>query len=235
MAIDGKTIAKNTGMLYFRMLLMMLVSLYTSRILLATIGVEDYGIYSVVGGVVVMIGFLSGTMSTTSSRFITVALGHSDMQEMKKTFSSILLVNLLLAVIVCLLAETVGLWFFNEKMVIPDDRRFAALWVYQVSVIVTVLSLVTVPFNAAIIAHEKMKAFAFISLFDAFARLGIVYLLMVSPIDKLIFYAILMALIQVVNFSVYVIYCLRKFEETGLRVSYDKTIVRNVFGFIAWS
>lgn len=235
MAIDGRKIAKNTGLLYFRMLLMLVVSLYTSRVLLATIGVDDYGIYNVVGGVVVMIGFLSGTMSTTSSRFVTVALGHNDLQEMKKTFSSILLVNLLLAIIVLLLAETIGLWFFEEKMVIPENRKIAALWVYQVSVIATSMAIISVPFNAAIIAHEKMNAFAYISLFDAFARLGIVYLLKVSPMDMLIFYAILIFLVQLVNVLVYIIYCMRKFEEVELRVSFDKDIVKKVFAFITWS
>ena len=235
MAIEGKKIAKNTGLLYFRMLLMMVVSLYTSRILLATIGVDDYGIYNVVGGVVVMIGFLSGTMTTTSSRFITVALGHNDMQDMRKTFSSTLLVNLLLALLICLLAETIGLWFLNEKMIIPFERRTAAFWVYQFSIASTVFSIIMVPFRATIIAHEKMGAFAYFSLFDAFARLGVIYLLVISPIDRLVFYAALIFLVHIIDVFIYILYSLIKFEEAKLRISYDKEIVKKIFGFITWS
>jgi len=235
MAIEGKKIAKNTGILYFRMLLLMGVSLYTSRILLDTLGVEDFGIYNVVGGVVVMIGFLNGTMSTTSSRFITVALGHGDLNETNKTFSSILLVNILLALLVFILADSLGLWFLNEKMNIPSERENAAFWVYQLSVASIVFSIIMVPFRATIIAHEKMGAFAYISLFDAFAKLGIIYLLIVSPIDKLIFYAILMLLVHIVDVFIYIIYCLRKFDEANFRINGDRIIIKKVFSFITWS
>lgn len=235
MAIDSKRIAKNTGLLYFRMLLMIVISLYTSRILLDTLGVEDFGIYNVVGGVVVMIGFLNGTMGTTSSRFITVSLGQNDMKEMRKTFSSILLVNLFLALLVFVLAETIGLWFLIEKMTIPPDRADASMWVYQLSVISVMFTIVTVPFNAVIIAHEKMGAFAYISLFDAFAKLGIVYLLLFSPLDRLVFYAILMLFVHVVNMLIYIVYCLWKFPEASMKVIYDRTIIKSVFGFISWA
>ena len=174
MAIEGKRIAKNTGLLYIRMLLLMAVSLYTSRIVLSTLGVIDFGIYNVVGGVVVMLGFLNGTLGTASSRFITVSLSYKDLNRMKSTFNCVFIVNLLLALVVLILSETVGLWFMAEKMTIPHERYEAAFWVYQFSVITVIFNIVTLPFYASIIAHERMGAFAYISLIDAFAKLIIV-------------------------------------------------------------
>lgn len=161
MAIDGRKIAKNTAALYFRMILLMIISLYTSRVVLAALGVDDYGIYNVVGGVVALLGFLNGTISTSSSRFITVALGTGDETEMRKTFTTVFTVCILLLTLIILVAETVGLVFLSEKMVIPTSRMNAAFWVYQFSVITVALNVISVPFNAAIIAHEKMDVFAY--------------------------------------------------------------------------
>lgn len=235
MVVEGKRIAMNTGLLYFRMLLLMVVSLYTSRILLSTLGEVDFGLYNVVGGVVVMLGFLQGTMSTASARFITVALGKRDINNLRKVFSNIFLVNAILALVVVFLSETIGLWFLLEKMSIPPDRLNASIWVYQFSVASVALNIVTVPFNASIIAHEKMGAFAYISLFDAIAKLIIVYLLMASPIDRLIFYASLIFLVHTIDIIIYYVYCNRRFLETKIKLEYDKSVIKNIFSFVTWS
>lgn len=233
---NKKRIAKNTIFLYMRMIVLMATSLYTSRIVLASLGVKDFGIYNVVGGVVTCLGFLSGTLSTASSRFITVALGKGDMMQMKKIFSNVLLVNLALCIVVLIAGETCGLWFLYEKMLIPQDRMNAAIWVYQLSIVTVLLNIISVPYNAAIIAHEKMKAFAYISLFDAFAKLGVAYLITVSSgIDKLIFYASLLFFIQLVDRIIYGQYCVRNFAETKFEFSYDKTLLKEMGTFIGWS
>ena len=218
------------------MLLLMATSLYTSRVVLASLGVENFGIYNVVGGIVTCLGFLNGTLSTASSRYITVALGKGNLERMKKVFSSVLLVNLLLAVIVLLLSETIGLWFLYEKMVIPEDRMTAAFWVFQFSVLTILLNICSVPYNAVIIAHERMKAFAYISLFDAAAKLGVAFLISVSlGIDKLIFYAALLFIIQVIDRLIYGEYCVRKFQEVNFHLSFDKKLLENMARFIGWS
>ena len=233
---NNKRIAKNTIFLYMRMIVLMATSLYTSRIVLASLGVKDFGIYNVVGGVVTCLGFLSGTLSTASSRFITVALGKGDMMQMKKIFSNVLLVNLALCIVVLIAGETVGLWFLYEKMLIPQGRMNAAIWVYQLSIVTVLLNIISVPYNAAIIAHEKMKAFAYISLFDAFAKLGVAYLITVSSgIDKLIFYASLLFFIQLVDRIIYGQYCVRNFAETKFEFSYDKALLKEMGTFIGWS
>lgn len=235
MPIESKRIAKNTGLLYFRMLLLMTVSLYTSRVLLSVLGVVDYGLYNVVGGIVVMIGFLQGTMGTASSRFVTVALSGGDMKYMRNVFTNVFLINALLALIVVVLAETIGLWFLIEKMTIPADRMNASLWVYQFSILAIAQNIVSVPFYASIIAHERMAAFAYISLFDAFAKLLIVYLIAVSPFDRLVFYAFLIMVVQTVDILIYNVYCLRNFPETRIRFQYDKSLIKEIFGFISWA
>lgn len=172
---DNKRIAKNTLMLYIRMIFVMLVSLYTSRVVLATLGIEDYGIYNVVGGVVVMFGFLNGAMSASTSRYITFALGKGELGEQLKVFNTSLQIHLIIALLILLLAETVGLWFLQSKMIIAGDRQYAAFWVYQCSVLTMMASIINVPFNASIIAHERMSVFAYISIFEVISKLGIVY------------------------------------------------------------
>lgn len=232
---NSKRIAKNTLLLYARMLLLMLINLYTSRVILNVLGVEDYGIYNVVGGIVVMFSFLSGSLSTASSRFITYDLGIGNISIMKKTFGNIVAIHLLLAIIVFILGETVGLWFVMNKLQIPGNRMTAALWVYQFSIYSFVLNIISVPYNATIIAHERMKAFAYISIIDAVLKLLIVYLLVVIPFDKLIVYAILFFLIQLFDRIIYGVYCLRNFEETKTKISFEKHLFKRIFGFSAWT
>ena len=199
------------------MIFVMLGSLYTSRVVLATLGIEDYGIYNVVGGVVVMFGFLNGAMSASTSRYITFALGKGELGEQLKVFNTSLQIHLIIALLILLLAETVGLWFLQSKMIIAGDRQYAAFWVYQCSVLTMMASIINVPFNASIIAHERMSVFAYISIFEVISKLGIVYLLMIVPVDKLIFYAALLFAVQLLMQSVYMRYCVRHFEEVELK------------------
>ena len=233
---NNKRIAKNTLLLYFRMLLTMVVSLYTSRVVLHALGVEDYGIYNVVGGVVTFLGFLNGTLSTASSRYITVALGEGNIMKMRQVFASVLQINILLAIIVLILSETIGLWFLYNKMVIPSERMTAALWVYHFSILTVMLNIVSIPYNASIIAHEKMKSFAYISIFDAFAKLLIAYLLTLNiNYDKLIIYSLLLLLVQFIDRIIYCQYCITRFPETKYTMYYNKYLIKEMMSFISWS
>lgn len=232
----GKLILQNTLFLYLRMFVMMAVSLYTSRVVLRALGVEDFGIYNVVGGIVLCIGFLNNTMSTASSRFITVAIAHNEKRTIKKVLSNVFTVNIMLAVLIVLICETVGLWFLYNKMKIPSPRLDAAFWTFQISILSTVLNIVTVPYNATIIANEKMQAFAYITLFDAFAKLLIAYfLLYMSSVDHLILYALLILLIQIVDCAIYCDYCRRKLNIRKIKLSYDKPFIKKMFSFVGWS
>ena len=223
---NNKRIAKNTLLLYVRMLFLMIISLYTSRVILNTLGVEDYGINNVVSGFIGMLGFLSGSLGAASSRFITYDLGIGDMVTMKRTFGNIVTIHLLLAVMILIFGETIGLWFVLNKLQIPENRMTAALWVYQFSIFSFMLSIVSVPYNATIIAHERMKAFAYISIVDAILKLLIVYLLVIIPYDKLIIYAILFFCIQVFDRVVYGVYCYRHFEETKTKLAFNKKLFK---------
>ena len=214
---NNKRIAKNTLLLYVRMLFMMLVSLYTSRVVLNTLGVVDFGVYNVVGGVIAMLGFLTGSLGAASSRYITYDLGIGDMVIMKRTFGNIKSIHYILAGVILLIGETVGLWFVVTKLQIPAERATAAFWVYQFSILSSMLAVISVPYNATIIAHEKMSAFAYISIADAVLKLLIVYLLVVIPYDKLIIYAVLLFVIQSFDQIIYILYCYKHFEEIRSR------------------
>lgn len=232
---NNKRIAKNTLLLYVRMLFMMLVSLYTSRVVLNTLGVVDFGIYNVVGGVIAMLGFLTGSLGAASSRYITYDLGKGDMAIMKRTFGNIKSIHYILAGVILLIGETVGLWFVVTKLQIPTERATAALWVYQFSILSSMMAVISVPYNATIIAHEKMSAFAYISIVDAVLKLLIVYLLVVIPYDKLIIYAVLLFVIQTFDQIVFIIYCSKHFEETHSRCCYDKKQFKEIFAFAGWT
>ena len=232
---SNKTIAKNTLLLYFRMIFAMLVSLFTSRIVLAKLGVEDFGIYQVAGGVVSMLTFLNGALSTGSSRFITFALGKNDKDNLSKTFSTTLIIHFVLALIIALLAETIGLWFFYNKLMIPENRLFAASVVYHLSILTTFISIVQVPYNAVITAHEKINIYAYVSIIEVVLKLIIVYLLTISPWDKLIFFASLLCIIQLSITLFYNIYCRKNFEESRFKFAYDKSILTEISKFSGWS
>lgn len=232
---NNKRIIKNTLLLYVRMLLLMIINLYTSRVILNTLGVEDYGINNVVGGIVIMFGFLSGSLGAASSRFITFDLGKGDVDIMKKTFGNIVTIHLLIASIILILGETIGLWFVLNKLQIPASRMTAALWVYQFSIFSFVLNVISVPYNASIIAHEKMKAFAYISIADAILKLLVVFLLVIIPFDKLIMYSFFIFCIQIFDRIIYGTYCLRNFEETKSRLSYNKKLFKEILSFAVWT
>lgn len=232
---NNKRIAKNTLLLYVRMLFMMAVSLYTSRVVLHTLGVEDFGIYNVVGGVVAMFSVISGSLSAAISRFITYELGKGNKEKLIRIFSSSVTIQIGLGLIILVLAEAIGIWFLNTKMTIPTNRMYAANWVFQLSILTFIINLISVPYNAAIIAHERMSAFAYISILEVVAKLVIVYLLLVSPIDKLIFYAILMAAVALIIRFVYGYYCKRHFEECTYHFVFDKELLKRMFGFAGWN
>lgn len=232
---NNKRIAKNTLLLYVRMLFMMAISLYTSRVILNTLGVEDYGIYNVVGGIVAMFGFINGSMSSATQRYITFALGKGNFENLQKVFSTALQIHILISVLIIILGETVGLWFMYEKMQIPTDRINAAFWVLQCSIASTVIMILSVPYNADIIAHEKMSAFAYISIIEAILKLIIVYLLLISPFDKLIFYALLILAVQLLIRFCYSSYCNKHFSESRYRKVWDKLLFKEMTSFAGWS
>ena len=232
---NNKRIAKNTLLLYIRMFFTMIVSLYTSRVILNTLGVEDYGIYNAVGGFVAMFAVISNSLSAAISRFITYELGKGTQERINKIFSTAVLIQLLISLGVILLALTLGTWFINSKMVIPSNRLNAANWVFYLSVLTFVVNLISVPYNACIIAHEQMKAFAYIGIVEAVLRLGIAFAIIISPIDNLVFYALLMCLLAIFIRLMYGTYCKRHFEESHFRWVYDKVLVKEIFGFAGWN
>lgn len=232
---NNKRIAKNTLLLYVRMLFIMAISLFTSRVILNTLGVEDYGIYNVVGGVVAMFGFINGSMSSATQRYITFALGKEDKNRLQKVFSTTLQIHTLIAGIIVLLGETIGLWFLYNIIQIPADRMDAAFWILQCSIMSTVIMIISVPYNADIIAHEKISAFAYISILEVILKLAIVYMLVVFPFDKLILFAFLMLAVQLLIRFCYSIYCNRHFEETKYKHVCDKDLFKEMIEFAGWS
>lgn len=234
-AENNKRIAKNTLLLYFRMLLTMAVSLYTSRVILQTLGVEDYGIYNVVGGVVAMLGFLNSSLSGASSRFITYELGKGDSGNMKEMFSTILCIHLILAILILLVGETIGLWFVKTKLVIPIDRMQAAMWTYHCSILTAIISIISVPYNSLIVAHEKMNAFAYISIVEVTLKLLIVWMLTFFSYDKLIVYAVLYLIVQFLIRNIYNNYCTKHFDESRTLPSYHPKQMKEIFVYAGWT
>lgn len=233
--LDNKRIAKNTMFLYFRMILIMGVTLYTSRVILDKLGVDDYGLYNVVGGVVGLLSFLNGTFSIGTSRFLTYELGVGNQERLKDTFSTAFFVHLLLGLFIVLLMETGGLWFLHNKLVIPDERLTACFWVFQLSILTALVSITQVPYTAAIMAHEHMNIYAYISIFETFAKLGVCYMLSISSIDRLIVYAILIAIVQILVAVFYRVYCVHHFSESHLRRVFDRKIFKGMMGFSGWN
>lgn len=227
---------KNTILLYGRMVFMMAISLYTSRVVLSVLGVEDFGIYNVVGGIVVVLSFLNTSMAGATQRFLNVELGKQDLLSLKKVFVTSVVIHISIALVVLLLAETVGVWFLNTHMTIPLNRISAANLVFQFSVASFLLTIIAVPFNAAIIAHEEMTVFAYISIIEAILKLFIVYLLVVIPIDKLVMYALLMVLVSASISLSYCLFCKKKFNECkGFSIRYDKHYMSKMLGFSGWT
>lgn len=222
-------------MLYIRMLFTMAVSLFTSRVVLQTLGVEDYGVFSVVGGVITMFAFINGGMVSSTQRYLNFEIAKGNAERLRSVFNTALQIHALIAVVIIILGETIGLWFLLEKLVIPEERMTAAIWVYQCSIIACVVNILSVPYNADIIAHEKMSAFAYISILDVTLKLVIVYLLVVSPIDKLIAYAILTLLVQLLIRYVYTRYCNKHFQESFVEWKLNKPLFKEMLSFAGWS
>jgi O-antigen/teichoic acid export membrane protein len=235
MQTANKTIAKNTIFLYFRMMFTMMVSLYTSRVILQVLGVDDYGLYAVVGGMVGMLAFLTNALSTGSSRFLTFELGKNNPVHLHRTFDTTLTIHILLSVVIILLAETVGLWFVYNKLGISPERLDAAVFAYHFSILTCVIAVLQVPYNASIISHEKMNVFAYISIFEGLAKLGAVYILVLGEFDKLKLYAILIFIVQIFVALFYCLYCIRHYHETHYKATFDRDIFRKISAFSGWS
>lgn len=234
-AENTKRIAKNTLVLYVRTLLTMLVSLYTSRVILNTLGVSDFGIINVVGGVVSMFSVISGSLSSSISRFITFELGHGDINKLKRIFSTSVNIQIGISLIIVVLAECIGVWFVNHKLNIPEGRLVAANWVFQCSLLSFVIGLISVPYNACIIAHERMSVFAYISILETILKLLIVYMLFISPYDKLISYSILFVIVAIIIRLIYGWYCHNHFAESHYKFIYDRPLIKEMSGFAGWS
>jgi O-antigen/teichoic acid export membrane protein len=232
---NTRRIAKNTLMLYFRQILIMLVSLYTIRVVLNTLGAEDYGIYNVVAGVVTMFGFISASLASGSQRFFAFEIGRGDQVRLQQVFGVTFIIYLMMVVLVFLLAETIGLWFLNSKMTIPVGRLTAANWVYQSSVCSFALNVVATPFNASIMAHERMSFYAYISILEALLRLAAVVFLTLFSLDKLKLYAVLLTLITVIVTLIRILYCKKKFKECSYFFHWEKKLAASLFAYSGYN
>ena len=231
MKANKNIIVKNTLFLYIRMFFTLLVTLYTSRIVLNVLGANDFGTYSVVGGIIGTFSFLSTTLASSTQRFLNYEMGSQNTGKLKDIFRTSLSIHLILSLIIILLAETLGLWFLNTQMNIPSERMYAANWVYQCSIASFVISIMSVPYNAAIIAHEKMSAFAYISILEVTLKLLVVFLLQWIGGDKLIIYAIMLMIAQLIVRLVYSRYAEIHFEECDNHYSINKTIMKEMLSF----
>ncbi len=233
-SLNNKRIAKNTLMLYIRMGISMLISLYTARVVLNTLGVNDYGIYNVVGGVVALFGFITSSMSTATSRFLTYDLGKNDIDSLKKTFSAAITVHFLIALIILVLTETIGIWFLENKLEIDPFRIKATRIVYQFSIVNAIISIFLAPYTASVFSHERMNVYAIIEIIVVFLKLFAVILLKFTHSDKLILYAGMLLVVTFLHFISYVIYCGRNFDECRFRLSDDKSKIMPMLCFSGW-
>ena len=231
----NKRIAKNSLLLYIRMGVMMIISFFTARITLEALGVVDYGINNVVGGLISMFSLISNSLSNSIGRFITFHLGKGDFIELNKIFSTSINIQAILATIVIIAIETIGVWFLDNKMVIPADRLTAAHWVLHCSTLMFALGLISLPYNATIVAHEKMNIYAYFTLYDALARLAIVFGIKHYGGDKLIFLAIISIIPSIIKQFYYWHYCKKNFEECTYHAIWDKRVFKEMFGFAGWN
>lgn len=232
---DNKRLAKNTLFLYFRMFITLLVGLYTSRVVLNVLGVTDYGIYNVLGGIVAIFATLNSAMSSTSSIYITYYLGRGDSGKLKQIFSTVTYIHVAIAIIVVLSCETIGMWFFYNHMTIPSERIDVAFWLLQFSFAASFLSMINIPYTGLIIAHENMDIYAYISIFDVVMKLLIVFLIQVTPVDRLLSYGFLILLVQIIDFLVYRFYCVRKYVESHLILYFDRPLFKELASYFGWS
>lgn len=234
-SVNNKRIAKNTILLYIRMVVMMVVSLYTSRVVLQALGVEDFGLYNIVGGIVVLFSILNGALTSSTQRFLNFELGKGNIEEVSSLFRCSKSIHLILIFIIVLLSETIGLWYINDIMNVPKDRIQAANWIYQFSIVTFCFNVYRVPYNASIIAHEKMDFYAYISIIEAVLKLLIVYLLMLGDFDKLIVYSFLLMIVCILITQCYIIYCKHSFSDAKSGLEWNKNNVKRMFSFSGWS
>lgn len=232
---NNKRIAKNTMMLYLRMILILVVTLYTSRVVLNTLGVSDFGVYTVVGGFVSMLAYLNSVFVSSTQRFMSFALGKGNHDKIAATFATSKLTHIFIALIILIVAETFGLWFINNKLVIEAGRMIAANWVYQCSIASLLITIVSIPYNSCIVAHEHMQVYAYVSILEVVLKLVILYLLVVLPGDKLIIYALLHVVISLIIRFCYTIYCRRHFEECRVKPAIDKTLLKEMSSYAGWT
>lgn len=232
---NNKKLAKNTLFLYFRMFITLVIGLYTSRVVLNVLGISDYGIYNVIGGIVAIFATLNSAMSSTSSRYVTYYLGKGDSKKLNNIFCTVTYIHVAIAIIVIIICETVGLWFFYNHMSIPTDRVDVAFWLLQFSFAASFLSMINIPYTGLIIAHENMNIYAYISIFDVTMKLVIAFLIQYSPIDKLLFYGILILFVQLSDFLIYRLYCIKKYIESHLKLFFDNALFKELLTYCGWS
>jgi len=232
---SNRRIAKNTLLLYFRQILIMLVSLYTVRVILEVLGVEDFGIQNVVAGMVTMFSFLSSSMASASQRFFAFDIGRNQKEKLKLTFNVTLLIYILISGIVLILLETVGLWFLHTQMVIPETRLNAAVVLYHFSVLSFIFTIFKIPFLSLVIAHEDMGVYAGTSIIEVLLKLVLVFLIRIIPIDKLVLYGVLLSIVACINTIIYVVYCRMKYSECRLSIVWEKDLFISILSFSGWS
>lgn len=232
---DKRRLVKNTAALYVRTIISMIVGLIVTRVLLKNLGEDDYGIYNVVASVVVLFSFLSASMSQTIQRFITYSLGKDDASRTRDVFSTSMISQIALTIVLVVACETIGVWFINYKMCILPIRLDAANWAFQYSMLTFCINFIRVPYEATIIAYERMSFFAYATVADSFIKLGFAYMLVFSPIDNLIFYSLLLFIESIIMLSVYVFYCHKNFKICHFRLVIDKQLLKNIFTFSGWS
>ncbi|WP_312482560.1 lipopolysaccharide biosynthesis protein [Sphingobacterium multivorum] len=233
--MSSSKILRNTMFLYFRMLVTMLISFYSARVVLNVLGVVNYGLYNVVGGVVTMFSFLSSSLATASQRFFSFELGKNDFLNLRRTFSMTLSIYFILGIIIVILAETFGLWFLVEKMNVPSGRLSAAIWVYQFSILSFLIGMLITPYNAAIIAHENMKVYAYVSIIDAVVKLSIVYCLVYFSFDKLKLYSFLLFIATIITNSIYFYYARSRYNECKYVFFWEKKLFREIGSYSGWN
>ena len=232
---NNKLIAKNTMFLYVRMLLTMVVTLFSSRIVLEVLGIENFGIYTLVGGIVLFFGFFNNAMTSATQRFLSFDIGLNNLEKLKKTFNASLNIHILIGIVFLLLAETIGLWFLNNKLNISINKMEAVNWVYQFSIATFLVGIVQVPYDALIISKEKMNVYAYVGILEVLMKLLIVYSLTLFNVNKLILYAFLLFLVSFLSSFIRKYYCIKYFEETKYEFFYDKKFYKKLLTFSGWS
>lgn len=232
---NNKRIARNTLFLYIRMGVVMLIALYTTRVVLQVLGNEDYGVYNVVCGFVAMFGIFNTCFSTSINRFYNYEIGKNTDNGVRNVYNSAVLIQIVLAIVIVLIVEIIGSWYINYKMVLPVERLITAKWIFHFSMFSVFLTIMQAPYSAAVMAYEKMDYYALVSIIDAFVKLGFIIMLQFLSGDKLLIYGVLMCLVSLINFLMYFVYCRLNFSQIRLHHVKDKKMVKSMLSFAGWS